>query len=187
MSYIDKNGNIVKRDKNAVAGQLSFCLEGNNLCYTPPTDEEYRAERKRETILAYYDAFLKMLEQYGNFNRYYPLWLEFESEKPSTNAIYVLNRYYGGDVSNIEVRLSSARHWLKEAITLLEVRAKKLGITSRIAYDEAYRDKERREKFRSYIKSEQKKVLSKKTSDVYSPEDLEARYQHWRATKSTKK
>lgn len=185
--YIDRNGNKIVSSKNQVKGQYSFEFEGPKVSFHPPKDEEEKDLSKKNQVVAYYDAYLEMLERYGTFNRYYALWLALDTEFPSVEAISVLSKYYGGSMGELEGRLAGARRQLKRAITSVNGAMRDLLLQSPdVVYDEAYREKERREKFRAYLRSERTKYATGKTTEIYTPEDLETRYQHWRATKKTR-
>ncbi|MBR3264297.1 hypothetical protein IKF94_03690 [Candidatus Saccharibacteria bacterium] len=187
--YIDKNGNKVVSDKNAVKGQYSFTFEGTKLAYNPPLSEEEEKEHiKRGRVVAYYDAYIEMLEKYGKFNQYYSLWLALDVEFPSADAKRALELFYNNDLEELEGKLAGSRRSLKRSIGYLNASIRELLLqTPDLRYDEAYRDRERREKFRSYLRSERNKYALGKTKDIYTPEDLEARFQHWRATRKPRK
>jgi len=182
--YIDRNGRKVVSDKNAVKGQYSFEFEGNKISYQAPSDEEDAKRAQRNSVVAYYDAYLEMLARYGRFNQYYALWLALDTEFPSQDAVNALSKFHHGSLVELESKLAGARHQLKVSITAVNGAIRDLLLqTPDLKYDEAYREKERRDKFRAYLKSERTKYAMGKTTEIYTPEDLEARYQHWRATR----
>ena len=181
-----KKRQLKKKPQPQIEGQYSFVTAaGSNELEIDSNVEVAQREKRKQAILDYYEAFLTMLERYGTFNRLYGPWCSFESGHPSVEAVSLVNFHYGGEVGGLEEAMKNSRHWLKVAREKLAEAAQKIDLFEVSAqYNEAYRSPDRREKVRSYIRTEMKKVENGKTLEAYSPQDMETRYQMNRAKRA---
>lgn len=176
-----------KRERPQVEGQLSLIAEEGEL-KIDNGGAEARRQQFRLDSLAYYDAFYEMLRRYGKFNTYYCLWDALCQERPSEDAINALNYHYDGKKENVKSALDRSHYWLSQARMKFRKacdRVDLFDVDSR--YNEAFRDKDRRTKYYSYIRRERKKVEDGKTSALYTPRDFEDNYQRNRAIADKKR
>ncbi len=173
------------KESQDIPGQYSFIAHGTELIIDNTAELEYN-NRLRKAIIAYYQCYLSLLNRYGDFNKFYGPWQSLISEKPSSNAINLLEYQYNNDMDWLESCMNRARHWLNVSLEKYAEAAKKAGVPeARPIFDEAYLNIKRRNAFKGYIERELAKVETEQTLDVYSPEDLEARYQMNRARKES--
>lgn len=166
-----------KRTQPQIDGQLSFFTDEKEL-KIDNSGEEVLKERRKQDSLSYYDAFYEMLRRYGKFNVYYCLWDALCQEHPGQDAINALNYHYDGKPENVKSALDRSRYWLSQSRMKFRKacdRVDLFDVDSR--YNEAFRDKDRRTKYYSYIRRERKKIEDGKTTVLYTPNDFEDNYQ----------
>lgn len=170
-----------------IEGQISFYAEGTELIIDDSFERE-AAEKHKAAVIEYYRQFSALLNRYGDHKKYYALVQAFDSGHPGQDAVNTVNYHYGGDVENVRIRLDNASRWLNVALKRTKEAALAAGLTGvDFSFDIAYHNSERRQKFRSILKRESGRWAAGRTTLIYSPEDLENEYQHWRVTRTTKK
>ena len=179
------------RRKQQIEGQMSFDSDEElNLWVKDPAKEltERRAAELKEKKLDYYDAFLLMLKRYGRFNMAYCPLECVENDAITDEVRHVINHVYDGDLERMKIAVHRRRQLLSKACKRFRKAAFELDLFDVTDhYDAAYRDKARRERFRTVIKREMKRIESGKDIEVYSPEDLEAEYQTYRVESAKRK
>ncbi len=173
-----------KKD-DQIPGQYSFIARGTELVVDNTAQLEYEG-RLRKSIIKYYEEYLNVLNRYGIYNKFYGPWCSLISDNPSKSARTFLYYHMNNDMAALEDRLQKANYWMKVAVKRWQEASRAAGVSD-AKLDDAYRDAKRRTAFRGYIKREITKVRAEKTLEVFSPKDLEARYQMNRARRNKNK
>lgn len=196
----EKPENTTRRKKRAgrfddFEGQMSFIADGTELRINPE-EEKYRrrAAKRKEDILAYYEAFHEMLNRYGKLN--IPLNLLECIETAQENGTLMsdevrsaLNNHYGGELEQLEKSVGYARKRLKDARKSFAEKAEAVDLDDPEInrYIAEYREKDRRDRYRKIINREKNKVACMEPTDVleaydlWRPYDFEVDYQMLRA------
>lgn len=187
-----------RRGKKQVEGQMSFDSdEALNLWVKDPDKERAerlaaekaaREEARHKAKLDYYDAFLLMLKRYAKFNMAYCPLECVENDAITDEVRSVINNVYDGDIEQLKIAVHHHRQNLSKACKRFRKAAFELDLFDVTDhYDAAYRNKDRRDRFRAIIKREVKKLQAGEDVEVYSPEDLEAEYQTYRVESAKRK
>lgn len=177
-----------KKPKPQIEGQMSFDLATDGAVVIRD-DEKERAIKRKEALLKYYDCFHDLLNKYGRLNESLNLLECIESSQDggtpmSDNVRNALNYHYDGEIKNVENAVKRAHHWRKKAAEKFEHAAQAVNIFDATSkYDTAYRDKARRDRFRTVVNRETIKVRCLEDEKAilsyqpWTPQDLEDDYQ----------
>lgn len=150
--------------------------------------EAERAELRKRNKLAYYDAFHNMLNKHGSLLETQPLLDAVDSGNWTEDVRNAVNNIYKGSIDELRAANHRREMVLRNACKKFREAAEADGVNlfGVRGQDDAYYVKERRNKYRAIIKREKGRIERGKDVSVYSPEDMEAEYQTWRAAKESK-
>ena len=151
-----------RRGKKQVEGQMSFDSdEALNLWVKDPDKERAerlaaekaaREEARHKAKLDYYDAFLLMLKRYAKFNMAYCPLECVENDAITDEVRSVINNVYDGDIEQLKIAVHHHRQNLSKACKRFRKAAFELDLFDVTDhYDAAYRNKDRRDRFRAII------------------------------------
>ena len=166
-----------KRQKKQIEGQLEFKFV-DNIAMIDDKFEKKRAEEKRQAIVAYYDAFLYMLEKYGKYNQVYPLFRAIADGDHSAEKEALFQNRYRGEIEILEMSAKRALKLVNKATESLCEKAIRIDIFDTYGqFDKNFCDSNRRAKYRKIIRRELAKLEQGQNVEPYSMADIEAEIQ----------